>query len=37
MNGFVKGNPDLCMGCRTGMIACVAPIRESSGQNEIIL
>ncbi|MDO5564175.1 MAG: 4Fe-4S dicluster domain-containing protein [Eubacteriales bacterium] len=23
MNHFVKGNPDLCMGCRTCMIACV--------------
>lgn len=23
MNQFVKGNPDLCMGCRTCMIACV--------------
>lgn len=23
MNSFVKGNPDLCMGCRTCMVACV--------------
>ena len=23
MNKFVKGNPDLCMGCRTCMLACV--------------
>lgn len=23
MNYFVKGNPDLCIGCRTCMIACV--------------
>ncbi|SHH56044.1 electron transport protein HydN [Sporobacter termitidis DSM 10068] len=23
MNAFVKGNPDLCMGCRTCMVACV--------------
>jgi electron transport protein HydN len=23
MNSFVKGNPDLCMGCRTCMLACV--------------
>ena len=23
MNYFVKGNPDLCIGCRTGKIGCV--------------
>ena len=23
MNYFVKGNPDLCIGCRTCMIGCV--------------